>query len=61
MVNAGEDLSDVQAVADDLAALLDAHGPLHHRDVESVGEAGPYRSKYASARTAVALWRSRSK
>lgn len=34
VVNAGEDLTDVQAAADDLAALLDAAGPLHHREIE---------------------------
>lgn len=32
--NAGEELTAVRATADDLASLLDADGPLHHREIE---------------------------
>jgi hypothetical protein len=35
VVNGRESLADVEAAADDLAALLAAHGPLHHRDIEA--------------------------
>lgn len=35
VVNAQERLADVEGAADDLAALLAAQGPLHHRDIEA--------------------------
>ena len=34
VANAWESLANIEAVADELVALLGAHGPLHHREIE---------------------------
>ncbi|MFD5085974.1 DNA glycosylase AlkZ-like family protein [Kitasatospora sp. NPDC058406] len=34
VVNGQEHLADVEAAGEELAVLLDAHGPLHHREIE---------------------------
>lgn len=51
VVNSGERLAEVEAAGDELAALLDAHGPLHHRAVED----RLARRGISTARTRLAL------
>jgi hypothetical protein len=51
VVNGREHLADVDAARDELAALLEEHGPLHHRDIED-GLAG---RRISTARTRLAL------
>lgn len=40
VVNSREELADVDAACDELAVLLEEHGPLHHRDIEDRLAAG---------------------